>query len=232
MLDRLRDLRRDREQQVDLAGREVPRRPGADVERAGKLLPGQDRTARIDSYSSSGRFWNALKRGSRCAFSAIITGSRAAAARAGDPLARPHTRPARHLLDAGAVRRAQDELVRALVVQVDEAGVGLERSRDLARDQREHLLEVERRVDRLDRLGQEPEVALSGVHGTDYRRPPVSTYDWLLFLHVIGAFLLAGGTVVAGALHLAAHSARAPSEIALLLGLTRFAVVASGSALS
>ena len=56
----------------------------------------------------------------------------------------------------------------------------------------------------------------------------MSTYDWLLFLHITGAFLLAGGTVVAGVLSLAAHSRERPSEIALLLGLTRFAVVAIG----
>ena len=37
-------------------------------------------TARIDSYSSSGRFGKCLKRGSRCACAAIITGARSAAA--------------------------------------------------------------------------------------------------------------------------------------------------------
>ncbi len=37
-------------------------------------------TARIDSYSSSGRFGNGLKRGSRCACDAIITGARSDAA--------------------------------------------------------------------------------------------------------------------------------------------------------
>jgi uncharacterized membrane protein len=54
----------------------------------------------------------------------------------------------------------------------------------------------------------------------------VSTYDWLLFLHVTGAFLLIGGAVVAGVLNLAAMRRERPSEIALLLGLTRVAVVA------
>ena len=52
----------------------------------------------------------------------------------------------------------------ALVVEVDEAGVGVERVGDLGRDQREHLLEVERRVDRLDRVGQQPEVAFALIH--------------------------------------------------------------------
>jgi uncharacterized membrane protein len=56
----------------------------------------------------------------------------------------------------------------------------------------------------------------------------VSTYDWLLFLHVTGAFLLAGGAVVAGALNIAAQLRPRPSEIALLLGLIRYAVVAIG----
>jgi hypothetical protein len=41
------------------------------------------------------------------------------------------------------VRRAKDELVRALVVEVDEAGVRPERVRDLARNELEDLLEVE-----------------------------------------------------------------------------------------
>jgi len=49
------------------------------------------------------------------------------------------------------VRGAQDELIGALVVEVDEAGVRLERRRDLVGDRLEHLLEVERRVDDLGR---------------------------------------------------------------------------------
>ena len=51
--------------------------------------------------------------------------------------------------------RAQHELGAALVVEVDEAGVGGESVRDLACDEREHLLEVERRVHSLDRLGEQ-----------------------------------------------------------------------------
>jgi len=54
----------------------------------------------------------------------------------------------------------------------------------------------------------------------------VSEYQWLLFLHVTGAFLLVGGTVVAGTLNIAAQRRQRPSEVALLLGLTRFAVPA------
>ena len=101
-------------------------------------------TARIDSYSSSGRFGNCLKRGSRCASRGIITGARSAAATPVIPSPGRIRGALRPLLDARAVRRAQDELVGALVVEVDEAGVGLERLGDLVRDQLEHLVEVER----------------------------------------------------------------------------------------
>jgi uncharacterized membrane protein len=54
----------------------------------------------------------------------------------------------------------------------------------------------------------------------------VSKYDWLLFLHITGAFLLLGGGVVAGALNLAALRRDRPSEILMLFGLIRIAVVA------
>ena len=62
------------------------------------------------------------------------------------------------------MRCPQHELVRLLVVEVDEAGVGIQRVGDLARDEREHLLEVERRVDRGDRLGQKAQVPAGLVH--------------------------------------------------------------------
>jgi uncharacterized membrane protein len=54
----------------------------------------------------------------------------------------------------------------------------------------------------------------------------VSTYDWLLFAHVTGAFSLLGGAVAATVLNLSALRRERPSEIAVLLGLTRVAVVA------
>src|SRR5581483_1980705 len=63
-------------------------------------------------------------------------------------------------------RGAEDELVRPLVVEVDEAGVGPERLGDLGGDLLEHLLEVECRVDGGDRLGQQAQVTLGGVHRT------------------------------------------------------------------
>ena len=55
--------------------------------------------------------------------------------------------------------------------------------------------------------------------------PRVSKYDWLLFLHVLGAFLLVGGSVTAAALNLSALRRKRPSEIALLLRLAQLAVV-------
>jgi uncharacterized membrane protein len=63
---------------------------------------------------------------------------------------------------------------------------------------------------------------------------PMTTYDWLLFAHVTGAFCLLGGAVAATVLNLAAQRRERPSEIALLLGLTRGAVgaVVGGSILT
>ena len=159
VLDRLRHLRRDRDEQVDLGVRERARLARPDVERALELVGarhdrhGEDRLvlvlgqvrelleARIEVRLLGDHHRRAL-------------GSRDAR----DPLARPHARRAGQLLDPRAVRRAQHELVRALVVEVDEAGVRPERVGDLARDELEHLLEVERRVDRGDRLGEESKV--------------------------------------------------------------------------
>lgn len=54
----------------------------------------------------------------------------------------------------------------------------------------------------------------------------MSTYQWLIALHVSGAFLLLGGAVLAGAFNVSALRSERPSEIALFLGLTRIAVVA------
>jgi uncharacterized membrane protein len=57
----------------------------------------------------------------------------------------------------------------------------------------------------------------------------VSTYDWLLMVHVTGAFLVLGGGAAAGILNVRAWRAERPSEIALLLRLTsRLAVPAIG----
>jgi uncharacterized membrane protein len=54
----------------------------------------------------------------------------------------------------------------------------------------------------------------------------MNRYDWLLFLHVTGAFMLLGGIVVVAVFTVAAWRRERPSEIALLLGLTRWALPA------
>ena len=53
-------------------------------------------------------------------------------------------------------------------------------------------------------------------------------YEWLLFLHVTGAFFFLGGVVVAWVLGFAAARRELPSEIALLLRLTGAAAAAIG----
>jgi uncharacterized membrane protein len=53
----------------------------------------------------------------------------------------------------------------------------------------------------------------------------VSTYQWLLIFHVTGAFLLLGGGALAASLNLAALGRDRPSDIVLLFGLIRVAVV-------
>jgi uncharacterized membrane protein len=53
---------------------------------------------------------------------------------------------------------------------------------------------------------------------------PVTRFDWLLFVHVAGAFLFLGGAVVAGVANVSALGRERPSEIAALLGLARIAV--------
>jgi len=59
----------------------------------------------------------------------------------------------------------------------------------------------------------------------------VDRYHWLVFFHVSGAFLLLGGAFFAGIFNVAALRRDRPSEIALLLGLTRGAVVAISAGL-
>lgn len=49
--------------------------------------------------------------------------------------------------------------------------------------------------------------------------------DLALLFHLLGAFLLVAGTIVAGVGLEAARRREAPAEIALLLGLTRVGVV-------
>jgi uncharacterized membrane protein len=54
----------------------------------------------------------------------------------------------------------------------------------------------------------------------------VDRYQWLVFLHVTGAFLLLGGIVVVAIFSVAAWRRERPSEIAQLLGLTRWGLPA------
>ena len=53
----------------------------------------------------------------------------------------------------------------------------------------------------------------------------MSELQWLLALHVTGAFLFLGGGVTAAILGIAARRAARPREVALLLGLTQVALV-------
>ena len=60
----------------------------------------------------------------------------------------------------------------------------------------------------------------------------MSLYEWLLFLHVTGAFFLIGGIVIAGILNLTALAVdRKPSEVASLYRLIRPAVPLIGAGL-
>jgi uncharacterized membrane protein len=52
----------------------------------------------------------------------------------------------------------------------------------------------------------------------------MSRYEWVLFLHVTGAFLVLGGAVIAGVFSIAALRRERPSEIAAVLRLTRWGV--------
>lgn len=56
----------------------------------------------------------------------------------------------------------------------------------------------------------------------------MDTYEWLLFLHVTGAFMVLGGTVMAGVFNVSALRRERPSEIALLIRLVRVAVTSIG----
>jgi hypothetical protein len=56
----------------------------------------------------------------------------------------------------------------------------------------------------------------------------VTTVQWLLGFHLVGAFLFLSGAVAVGVLHTAATMRERPSEIAFLLGLTRAAVTLVG----
>ena len=165
VLDRLGNLARDRRQEVDLRARELPLTERAHVERAGQLLAREDRHGEDRLVLVLRQVRERLEARVEVRLLREHDGRPLGRGDAGDPFPGPHPRPSRHLVDPRAVRRPQDELAGALVVEVDEAGVGAERVRDLARDEAEHLLEVERRVHGGDRLRQEAEVPRGGIHG-------------------------------------------------------------------
>jgi uncharacterized membrane protein len=56
----------------------------------------------------------------------------------------------------------------------------------------------------------------------------MTTVQWLLGFHLLGAFLFVSGAVAVGVLHTAATLRERPSEVAFLLGLTRSAVALVG----
>jgi uncharacterized membrane protein len=56
----------------------------------------------------------------------------------------------------------------------------------------------------------------------------MTAYHWLLLFHLLGAFCFVAGAVVAGVLQLAAIRRERPSEVALLLRLTRTGVALVG----
>ena len=62
----------------------------------------------------------------------------------------------------------------------------------------------------------------------------MATYHWLLFFHLLGAFCFFAGAAVAGTLQLGALRRTRPSEILVLLRLTRVGVllVVSGAVLT
>jgi uncharacterized membrane protein len=56
----------------------------------------------------------------------------------------------------------------------------------------------------------------------------VSLYQWLLALHVTGAFLLVGGIVVTAVFNVCARRSDRPSDVALFLRLQMVGVIALG----
>ena len=57
----------------------------------------------------------------------------------------------------------------------------------------------------------------------------MSKYQWLLFLHVTGAFVFLGATVLAVVLNVSAARRERPSDVAVLLRFVRFAVIGFGA---
>jgi uncharacterized membrane protein len=56
----------------------------------------------------------------------------------------------------------------------------------------------------------------------------VTRYDWLLFLHVTGAFVVIGGAAMAGVFNFSALRSERPSDVVLFFRFARVAVAAIG----
>ena len=56
----------------------------------------------------------------------------------------------------------------------------------------------------------------------------MTTYGWLLFLHITGAFCFLGGAVTAAVINVAAQTRERPSEVAALMRMTRVVVIVVG----
>ena len=164
MDDRLGDLAGDRLQQLDLVGPELTRLPRADVERAGQLLAGKDRDGEDRLVLRLRQVRELLPARVQVGLRRDRNGTALRRRGAGDPLSWTQARAAGHRVEWRAVRGAQDELAGRLVVEVDEARIGVEGCGDLVRDEVQYLLEVERGVDGGDRLRQQPQVALGRLH--------------------------------------------------------------------
>ena len=164
VLDCLRNLRRDGDEELDLGVGERTRVARADVQRSFERVASENRHGEDGLVLVLREVGESLE--ARVEVRLRGDHHRRALGRrdTGNPFAGTHAWRARELLDARAVGRAQDELVGTLVVEIDEARIGAERVGDLARDELEHLLEVERRVDRRDRLGQESQVPSRCIH--------------------------------------------------------------------
>ena len=165
MDDRLRDLVGDRLDELDLGCVVLARDARADVERAGELLAvdenrhGEDRLVlRLRQVGEELEAWIEVRLRGDHHRRALCRGAPR------DPLTGSKPRSPGHLLDARPIGGSEDELVAAVVVQVDEAGIRMQRLRDARGDEMEDLFEIERRIDRRRRLGQQAEMPLGRFH--------------------------------------------------------------------
>ena len=158
VLDRLPDLRGDRLEQTDLGVTERTRLARSDVQGALERVSSEDRDGEDRLVVVLGQVGKRLEAWVEVGLRRDHHGRALGRCDTRDSFTAPHARGDRRVLDEGPMGRAQHELVGALVVQVHEARIGAERSRDLVGDRLHHLLQVERRVDDLDRAGEERQV--------------------------------------------------------------------------